>query len=69
MSAFQWVYANGSEWVVLDLTTQRHLEALWEINGANWIRSHSFRSPVYADLTMMVLLCDGMQYTIARRNS
>lgn len=63
----QWVYANGSQWLTLDLTTQMHLEALWRNNAASWISSQSFHGPVYADLSMMVLVCNGYQYSIARR--
>lgn len=65
----QWVYANGSQWLTLDLTTQRHLGLLWRNNAASWISSQSFHAPVYADVSMMVLLCNGYQYSIARRSA
>ncbi|CAO3621554.1 unnamed protein product [Mucor hiemalis] len=63
----QWVYANGSLWITLDLQAQKQIEILWSRDAANWISSKSFRSPVYVDTSEMVLMCDGLSYVIARR--
>lgn len=62
----QWYCAIGSCWVCLDDKTQADIEVLWEINGSSWITSNSFRAAVYVDISSMVLLTEGMQYTIAR---
>lgn len=62
----QWYCAIGSSWVCLDDKTQEHIEALWTVNGSSWIKSNSFRAAVYVDISSMVLLTEGMQYTIAR---
>lgn len=69
MATVQWVYANGCSWVTLDATAQQDIESLWEFNASNWIQSRSFRSPVYVDISQMLLMCDGMSYSIARRRS
>lgn len=66
--AVQWVYANGHLWITLDIQAQRQIEVLWARDGANWISSNSFRSPVYVDTSEMVLMVDGIAYTIARRS-
>lgn len=65
----QWVYANGSSWVTLDAAAQKHIESLWSHNSSSWIQSQSFYSPVYVDIGQMLLMCNGMSYTIARRRA
>jgi hypothetical protein len=67
MSTIQWVYANGSSWIVLDPLAQQHIEYLWSQNASNWIQTRSFRAPVYVDVSQMCLVEGGMSYTIARR--
>ncbi|KAI7890170.1 uncharacterized protein EV154DRAFT_422575 [Mucor mucedo] len=68
MACVQWVYANGSCWVALDRTAQSDIEALWSVNSSHWIRCPSVsKSAVYVDVEKMVMLCNGYQYTIARR--
>jgi hypothetical protein len=64
--AFQWVYANGSFWVPLDMAAQSDIEALWFRNVSNWIYSTTFQSPVYIDISQMILLHNNYPYTIAR---
>jgi hypothetical protein len=64
--AFQWVYANGSYWVPLDIRAQRNIEALWSRNAANWIYTTIFPSPVYVDISQMVLIHGDFSYAIAR---
>lgn len=66
MTSVQWVYANGCSWITLDPVAQSQIESLWHQNGANWIQSQSFQCPVYADIGQMVLMCNGLSYTIAR---
>lgn len=66
MSAVQWVYANGCNWVTLDAVAQKHIESLWSHNTSSWIQSQSFRCPVYIDIDQMVLMCNGIAYSIAR---
>lgn len=66
MSYVEWVYANGRNWMTIDDVDRRHIESLWTHNGANWIQKKSFRYPVYVDIDQMVLLCNGVAYTIAR---
>ncbi|KAI8886860.1 hypothetical protein K501DRAFT_176797 [Backusella circina FSU 941] len=67
MTSAQWVYANGSSWIVLDNLAQNYIEGLWSRNSSNWIQSNSFRKPVYVDTAQMCLIIDGIAYTIARR--
>lgn len=67
MTTIQWVYANGCTWVTLDSSAQQDIESLWEYNASSWIKSRSFRSAVYVDISQMILMCEGMSYTIARR--
>lgn len=67
MAAIQWVYANGSNWVVLDKDTQCNIEMLWKNNASNWVSSQSFREPVYVDISQMALICNNYAYSIARR--
>jgi hypothetical protein len=64
--SFQWVYTNCSSWVPLDMATQSDIEALWSRNAANWIRSTTFTSFVYVDISQIVLLHNFDSYTIAR---
>lgn len=66
MTSIQWVYANGSAWVALDATAQKHIESLWSYNASSWIQCQVFPSPVYVDIDQMSLICNGMSYTIAR---
>ncbi|KAI9362745.1 hypothetical protein BD770DRAFT_381687 [Pilaira anomala] len=66
--AVQWVYANGSTWVTLDVNAQYQIETLWTRDASSWIDSASFRGPVYVDTSEMVLMFGGLSYTIARRN-
>lgn len=68
MASIQWAYANGSCWVPLDQNAQSDIEALWKRNASYWIRctSLSRTSPVYVDISQMVMLCDGIAYTIVR---
>jgi hypothetical protein len=65
--AFQWVYYNGSFWVPLDMVAQYDIEALWSRNAADWINSTTFPSPVYVDISEMVLIHNTYTYTIARK--
>lgn len=69
MASVQWVYANGCNWVTLDAIAQRHIENLWAKNSSSWIESTSFRGAVYIDIDQMLLLCNGMSYSIARRRT
>lgn len=71
MTCIQWVYANGSCWIALDKNAQSDIESLWSRNASYWIRCSSLSrtSPVYVDVQQMVLLCDGISYTIARRRA
>lgn len=69
MAAIQWVYANGCNWIALDAVAQTHIEGLWLQNGASWIQSKTFGSPIYVDISQMILMCDGMSYSIARRRT
>lgn len=69
MGSVQWVYANGCNWIALDITAQKHIESLWSHNASSWIESRSFPTAVYVDISQMCLLCNGMSYTIARRRS
>ncbi|GAN09434.1 hypothetical protein MAM1_0267d08961 [Mucor ambiguus] len=65
--AVQWVYANGSTWVTLDLSAQYQIESLWSRDASSWINSDSFRGPVYVDTSEMVLMFGGLSYVICRR--
>ncbi|KAI8069088.1 uncharacterized protein B0P05DRAFT_194842 [Gilbertella persicaria] len=65
-STIKWAYANGSNWVILDNQAQDNIERLWASNSSNWINSQMFRKPVYVDIPHMMLLCDGVSYSIAR---
>lgn len=67
MSSIQWVYANGSNWVVLDRDTQRVIETLWRNNASSWVPSNCFSAPVYVDISQMALICNNFAYSIARR--
>ncbi|OBZ88353.1 hypothetical protein A0J61_03606 [Choanephora cucurbitarum] len=67
MGSVVWVYANGCNWVMLDPVAQNQCESLWSHNSSSWIQSNSFDSPVYIDIGQMVLLCNGVSYSIARR--
>jgi hypothetical protein len=69
MAAIQWVYANGCNWVTLDALAQSHIESLWSSCGSSWIQTRSFRSPVYIDISQMLLMCNGTAYSIARRRT
>lgn len=69
MPSVQWVYANGCNWIVLDSIAQSQIECLWAQNGSSWIQSRSFTSPIYVDISQMVLMCDGTAYSIARRRT
>ncbi|KAI8988565.1 hypothetical protein BDF20DRAFT_815062 [Mycotypha africana] len=69
MATVQWVYANGCNWVTLDALAQQHIENLWHHNSSSWIQSKSFNRPVYIDIEQMLLLCNGMSYSIARRRA
>ncbi|KAI8069120.1 uncharacterized protein B0P05DRAFT_551631 [Gilbertella persicaria] len=69
MPSVQWVYANGCNWVTLDPVAQNQCECLWSHNSSSWIQSNSFTSPVYIDIGQMVLLCNGVSYSIARRRA
>jgi hypothetical protein len=65
--AFQWVYANGSCWVPLDMAAQSDIEELWSRNAANWINSTTFPSAVYVNISEMILIHNIDAYTIARK--
>ncbi|KAI9335580.1 hypothetical protein BD770DRAFT_332438 [Pilaira anomala] len=65
-TSIQWVYANGSVWVTLDIDAQHHLESLWSYNSSSWIQSQIFRCPVYVDMDRMSIICNGESYSIAR---
>ncbi|KAG0165317.1 hypothetical protein DFQ30_008626, partial [Apophysomyces sp. BC1015] len=56
MSALQWIYASGSQWIVFDSESQQHLERLWSHESASWITSRSFGNhDVYVDTSEMLL--------------
>jgi hypothetical protein len=69
MASIQWVYANGSQWVVLDKSAQFSIEQLWSRNSSSWIRCNTFSAAVYVDVSQMALICNGYSYTILRRCS
>lgn len=68
MPVIEWVYANGSAWVLLDPETQVVIESLWMRDQAAWINSQSFKGPIYVDTTAMSITYGSYYYTIARRS-
>lgn len=64
----EWLYANGSAWVLLDPDTQVVIESLWIRDQAAWIHSQSFNGPIYVDTTAMSITYGAYYYTIARRS-
>ncbi|KAI7906046.1 uncharacterized protein BX663DRAFT_498591 [Cokeromyces recurvatus] len=41
---------------------------LWTQDDSSWIQTKSFyHSPVYVDIQQMVLMCNSISYSIARR--
>ncbi|KAG2196752.1 hypothetical protein INT47_009643 [Mucor saturninus] len=69
MAAVQWVYANGSNWVPLDVTTQQLIEQLWFNNRSAWIDCRTFSGRAYVDFDAMQICFNSLEYTFARRRS
>ncbi|OBZ88346.1 hypothetical protein A0J61_03603 [Choanephora cucurbitarum] len=69
MPSVEWVYANGCTWVTLDPIAQQHIESLWSMNSSSWIESQFFQCPVFIDIDKMLLMCNGLSYSIARRRA
>jgi hypothetical protein len=67
MASVQWLYANGSQWVALDKSSQSTIEQLWSRNSSSWINCNTFRTAVYVDVPQMTLTCNGYSYTIFRQ--
>jgi hypothetical protein len=66
--AIQWAFLNGSEWCFFDQTSQVLIENMWTHNAANWITCRLFPGAVYLDTSDMMLVHNGISYTIARTN-
>lgn len=64
----QWIYANGSVWVSLDVMAQEQIELLWTNFNSNWIVCRTFPGGAYVDFNAMEIKCNDYGYAIARRN-
>lgn len=67
MAAIQWVYANGSSWVSLDVTAQYQIEQLWSNHSSAWINCRTFPGGAYVDFDVMEIKFNDYGYAIARR--
>jgi hypothetical protein len=66
MATSQWIYANGSVWVSLDVTAQQQIEQLWSNNSSAWIECRTFPGGAYVDFDAMELRFNDYHYAIAR---
>jgi hypothetical protein len=67
MAAVQWIYANGSTWVSLDIGAQHQIEQLWSNNSSSWIDCRTFPGGAYVDFNVMEIKFNNYGYAIARR--
>lgn len=67
MAEVQWIYANGSSWVSLDILAQQQIEQLWANHNSAWINCRTFPGGAYVDFDTMEIKFNDYVYAIARR--
>ncbi|KAI8997109.1 hypothetical protein BDB01DRAFT_713833 [Pilobolus umbonatus] len=67
MSSVEWYFADGSCWIALDTLAQLHIENLWWRNYSTWVQCKHFKSPVYVDISQLILFYKDKPFYLTRR--